>query len=114
MPSVIGWQTIGGPFGIAGDRHEPIIKIMRNAAGPSPDALHLLCLDELRLQTVPLGELGRQGLFPLSQPGGALAPPLLQLIARPAQSSLDAFALGDLMLQRADRSLELLGLLTRL
>ena len=60
---------------------------------------------QLRFQPLALGDLGSQSLVRLCEPNGALAHTLLQLVTRVAQIGLDAFALGNLMLQCADRRL---------
>ena len=54
-----GAQVIQQQVGIAGDRREDVVEVVRHAAGQAPHSLHLLRLAQLLLQADALGDVAR-------------------------------------------------------
>ena len=53
----IGAEALEQEFGVAGDHHQQIVEVVRDAAGEPADGFHLLGLTELQFQGSGLGDV---------------------------------------------------------
>src|SRR5208282_2952926 len=60
--SHIGSETLEQKLGVAGDHHQQVVKVVRDAAGEAADRFHFLRLTQLQLQHAGLGNVFHKNL----------------------------------------------------
>ena len=58
-------EVVAEPVGVAEDRGEQVVEVVRDAAGELADRLHLLALSQAVLEIAPLGDVARDGDEPV-------------------------------------------------
>ena len=58
----IGAETLEQKLRVAGDHHQQVVEVVRDATGETTDCFHFLCLAELQLQHAGFGHVFHKNL----------------------------------------------------